>query len=269
MTIHVNRFRIRKRLLNLLVQSYIVDWKVFTLATICLIKKKLGLDVRLQNTQIVILKSPSAVMQITTLNAHVGLRSELVDWYRDALFFRYGHLLTELSTRTDNQIRYCANIGYFPSRIYFPDRLKILKSDEHTNVRIIFPQTQKFSNSALHARIYRVSLRMHCNSARRKHLEHKKTNCDKVSKRCLIVISKKMQLEAKKQLREFLLSKKNLQLKKLLVVQSLTICLDMRQFVLVPASLYKNTSLDTQAVTQQELLKHQAEQNLAYKTDSL
>ena len=42
-------------------------------------------------------KSPRDVMQVTTLSAHLGLESELVDWYRDATSFAYGHLLIDLS----------------------------------------------------------------------------------------------------------------------------------------------------------------------------
>ena len=42
----------------------------------------------------------------------------------------------------------------------------------------------------------------------------------------------------------------------------------MEQFVLVPASVY-NKNLKTQAVTEQELPKYEAEQNRTYQIDSL
>ena len=42
-------------------------------------QSKLGRDVELQNTQIVLFKSPRDVMQVTTLGAQLGLGSELVD----------------------------------------------------------------------------------------------------------------------------------------------------------------------------------------------
>ena len=42
---------------------------------------KLGRDVDLQNTHIVLFKSPRDVMQVTTLGAQLGLGSELVGWY--------------------------------------------------------------------------------------------------------------------------------------------------------------------------------------------
>ena len=42
---------------------------------------KLGSDVELKNTHIVLFKSPRDVMQVTTLSTQLGLGSELVDWY--------------------------------------------------------------------------------------------------------------------------------------------------------------------------------------------
>ena len=46
------------------------------------------------------------------------------------------------------------------------------------------------------------------------------------------------------------------------------ICLDMEQFVLVPASVY-NKSVTTQSVTKQELPKYKAEHPPTYQIDSL
>ena len=54
-------------------------------------QSKLGRDVELQNTHIVLSKSPRDVMQVTTLAAQLGLGSELVDWYRDATSVPFGH----------------------------------------------------------------------------------------------------------------------------------------------------------------------------------
>ena len=55
---------------------------------------------------------------------------------------------------------------------------------------------------------------------------------------------------------------------KFLLLPSLTICLDVEQFVLVPASVY-NKSLISQSVTKQELPKYQPSQNPTYQIDSL
>ena len=52
------------------------------------------------------------------------------------------------------------------------------------------------------------------------------------------------------------------------MLPSLTICLDMEQFVLVSASVY-NKKLITQSVTKQEHPKYQHSQNPTYQVDSL
>ena len=49
---------------------------------------------------------------------------------------------------------------------------------------------------------------------------------------------------------------------------SLTICLDVEEFVLILASVYSK-SLNSQSVTTQELPKHQTSQNPWYQIDSL
>ena len=141
-------------------------------------QSKLGRDVELQNTHIVLFKSPRDVMQVTTLSTQLGLGSELVDWYRDATSVPFGHLLIELSPRTDDRLRYCTNTGSFPSKFYIPDRLKQLKilDDEHTKslyspcVPIMFPQMQK--SSVLAKRVNPVSLQMLNKSAQRTPAKH-------------------------------------------------------------------------------------------------
>ena len=63
-------------------------------------QSKLGRDVELQNTHIVLFKSPRDVMQVTTLSTQLGHGSELFDWYRDATSVPFGHLLIDLLPRT-------------------------------------------------------------------------------------------------------------------------------------------------------------------------
>ena len=97
----------------------------------------------------------------------MGLGSELVDWYRDATSVPFGHLLIDLSPRTDDRLRYCTNTGSIPSKFYVPERLKQSKilDDEHTkslyspSAPIIFPQMQRSFPSVLPKRVYPVSLR--------------------------------------------------------------------------------------------------------------
>ena len=128
-------------------------------------------------------------MQITTFSKQLGLGSELVDWYRDATSVPFGHLLIDLSSRTDDRLRYCTNTGTINSKIHIPDRLERSKilDDEHTkslyspSVPIIFPQMQKLFPSVLPKRVYPVSLRMHIKSAQRKSAKHKKTPRGKIS----------------------------------------------------------------------------------------
>ena len=76
----------------------------------------------------------------------------------------------------------------------------------------------------------------------------------------LVTIAKKNNLEAKK--------KSSVVRKRIASNSSLYICLNMEQFVLVPASVY-NKSVITQSVTKQELPKYKAEQAPTYQIDSL
>ena len=130
---------------------------------------KLGRDVELQNTHIVLFKFPRDVMQVATLSTQLDLGSELVDWYREATSVPFGHLLIDLSPRTDDRLRYCTIIGSVPSKIFIPERLKHLRTldDEHTkslyspSVPTAFPQMQKPLYLVLSKRVYPVSMRMH------------------------------------------------------------------------------------------------------------
>ena len=63
-------------------------------------------------------------MQVTTLSTQLVLGSELVDWYGDATFVPFGHLLIDLSPRTDDRLRYITNTGSIASKFYIPDQLK-------------------------------------------------------------------------------------------------------------------------------------------------
>ena len=169
-------------------------------------QSKLGRDGVLQNTHIVIFKSPGDVMQVTTLNTQLGLGSILVDWYRDATSVPFGQLLIDLSPSTDDRIRYCTNTGSIPSKFYIPDRLEqsIILDDEHTkilyspSVPFIFPQMQKSFPSVSPTRVYPVFLRMHKKSAQRKPAKHKKTSRGKILRRSPTIVSETYILEAKK-----------------------------------------------------------------------
>ena len=64
-------------------------------------QSKLGRDAELRNTHLVHFKSARDMMQVSMLSAQLGLGSQLVDWYRNAASVPYGHLLIDLSPRTD------------------------------------------------------------------------------------------------------------------------------------------------------------------------
>ena len=66
---------------------------------------RLGRDIELQNTHIVLFKSPRGGMQTKNLNQQLGLGSQLKKWYTKATSIPYGHLLIDLtidSVRTKN-----------------------------------------------------------------------------------------------------------------------------------------------------------------------
>ena len=169
-------------------------------------QNKLGRDVELQNTHVVLFKSPRDVMQVTTLSTQLGLGSQLVDWYRVATSVPFDHLLIDLSPRTDDRLRYCTNRGSVPSKFYIPERLKHLRTldNEHTeslyspSVPIAFPKTQKPLSSVLSRKVCPVSMRMHSKSTQRKLASHKNTSSGKISRRSLATIAKKNNLETKK-----------------------------------------------------------------------
>ena len=96
-------------------------------------QSKLGRDVELQNTHFVLSKSPRDVRQVATLSVQLRLGSALVDWYRESTSVLFGHLLIDLSPRTDDRLHYSTNSGIIPSKFYVPDKLKHLKylDDEH------------------------------------------------------------------------------------------------------------------------------------------
>ena len=154
-------------------------------------------------------------MQVTTLNTELGLGSEPVDWYRDTTSVPFGHLLIDLSPRTDDRLRYCTNTGSVPSKLYI--RLKQLRTldDENTkslyssSVPIAFPQKQKPLSSVLPKRVYPVVMRMQSKFTQRKLASYKKTSRGKVSRRSLVTIAKETTW---KQSRNILSSEKRLKL---------------------------------------------------------
>ena len=59
-------------------------------------KNELGREIELQNTHIVLFKSPKDVLQVGGLIFQLGLGFWLTDWYKDATFIPFGELLIDL-----------------------------------------------------------------------------------------------------------------------------------------------------------------------------
>ena len=87
-------------------------------------ESQLGQNVELQKNHTVFFKPLCNVMHVSPLSAYLGLGWELVDWYRDATSVPYCQFLTDLSPRTDNQLRYCVNSRFIPTESDIPDQLK-------------------------------------------------------------------------------------------------------------------------------------------------
>ena len=84
-------------------------------------QSKVGRNVELQNTHIVLFKSTRYVMQVTNLSRQLGLGSELVDWYRDATSVPFGHLLIDLSPRTAMDYVISQTVVLFHQKFIFPN----------------------------------------------------------------------------------------------------------------------------------------------------
>ena len=169
-------------------------------------QSKQGRDVELQNTHIVLFKSPRDVHQVATLGVQLGLEPPLVDWYRDATTVPFGHLLIDLSPRTDDRLRYCTNSGNIPSKFYVPDNWKHLKclDDEHTkslyspSIPALFPRMQNSVSKNLSKRLHPVSQRVHRQPAARKLVRGKKKTRPKIQRWNSRTVFKKNNLEATK-----------------------------------------------------------------------
>ena len=97
-------------------------------------QSRLGRDIELQNTQIVLFKSPRDVLQSHTLSQQLGLGSQLKDWYNKATSISYAHLLIDLTPKTVESLRFRTNTGSIPSIFSFPQHKQqtTFLNDENT-----------------------------------------------------------------------------------------------------------------------------------------
>lgn len=135
-------------------------------------KSSLGRDVELQNTHIVLFKSPRDVMQISRLGQQLGLGKLLNEWYKDATSKPFGHLLVDLSPQTVDQLRFCTDSGSAPTKFYLPpSQIKVcFLDDEHTKrvysktVPNVYTEIQKNVYPKLSKRVYPLPKRVSCKS---------------------------------------------------------------------------------------------------------
>lgn len=97
-------------------------------------KSPLGRDVELQNTHIVLFKSPRDVQQVRVLSKQLGINKDTFEtWFLNATNKLYGHFMIDLSPKTVDLLRF--STGFNPTRFYLkPSHSKVTKlKDEPTN----------------------------------------------------------------------------------------------------------------------------------------
>ena len=212
-------------------------WRHWRLSTIYIKhnhfhQSNLGRDVELQNTHIVLFKSPRDVMQVTTLSTQLGVGSELVDWYRDATSVPFGLLLIDLSPRTDDRLRYRTNTGSINSKFYIPKRLKQSKvvDDEHKNLSTlhVFQSFSHKCKSVFLQSCPKEFIRFLCECI----INLLNGNLQSIRRHHVVKFQSEFRLLSLKrtiwkQRRDTLRPKEGYTSLKLLLRQSLTICLDM------------------------------------------
>ena len=144
--------------------------------------------------------------QVATLGVQLGLGLALVDWYRDALSVTFGHLMIDLSLRTDDRLRDCTNSEKNPLKFYVPDNLKHLKymDNERTNplysprIPTLLPCMQNSVSKNLSKTFFPTSQRVHRQPAARKIVRSKKKSRPKLQRRNSQPVFKLNNLEATK-----------------------------------------------------------------------
>ena len=113
---------------------------------------KIGRDVKLPNTHIVLFKPPRDVLQINTLSQHLGLGSQLKEVYQDATSTPNGHLFINLTPKTVDSLGYCSNGGSVLTKFYLTARIETKFSDDEYTIHLyspiiskIFPKSSQLS----------------------------------------------------------------------------------------------------------------------------
>ncbi len=138
-------------------------------------KSSIGRDVELQNTHIVLFKSPRDVHQISKLGQQLGMGKEFNQWYKRAISKPFGHFLVDLSPRTNDKLRFCTDSGTFPSKFYLPSSQARISSLNDAYTKRLYTQAlpnflTKISEAIppkLSKRIHKISMRMPSKSSRK------------------------------------------------------------------------------------------------------
>ena len=153
-------------------------------------QSKLGRDVELQNTHIVLFKSPREGLQINTLRQQLGLQSQLKEWYQDATSITYGLFLIDFTPKTVDSLKYCANSGSTQSKISFTSRNRHKNMDDEHNIRLytpnisnVFPKNIKTIHPPLSKKFHSVPQQISSKFATRRATGSSKSRGNKISKR--------------------------------------------------------------------------------------
>ena len=103
-----------------------------------------GRNTELQNTHIVLFKSPRNVQQTDVLGKQLGLGNTLRKWYADATSVPYGHLMIDLSPKTNDLLRYSTDVTSFPTKFYLPSSRSPVTKINDQKSGILYSET--FSN---------------------------------------------------------------------------------------------------------------------------
>lgn len=104
-------------------------------------KSPIGRDAELQNTHLILFKSPRDVQQIKILAKQLGLGKELINWYNDATSKPFGHLLIDLNSRTPDSLRYATDICSFPAKFYLPNGRSRITEINDKGTELLYSET--------------------------------------------------------------------------------------------------------------------------------
>ena len=95
-----------------------------------------------------LLKSPRDVQQFDVLGKQLGLGNTQRKWYADATSIPYGHLLIDLSPKTNDILRYSTDVTSVPTKFSLPNsRLKVTQLNDEKSGLLYSKALSKFQYS--------------------------------------------------------------------------------------------------------------------------